>query len=174
LPADAIADGVGELVCAIVPDPEGPGRRAQLQRAVIEADGQAGLGITVSWPQTAVSLTSARAALALADGGPAFIAARDHAGRLLLGSDPVLAEQLVRDRLAPLDDLTAGARARLTATLAAWLAEQGRLSPVAARLGVHPQTVRYRLGRLRDLFGEQLDDPDERYWLETAVRIAGG
>jgi DNA-binding PucR family transcriptional regulator len=55
-------------------------------------------------------------------------------------------------------------------TLRAWLAEQGRLSPVATRLGVHPQTVRYRLARLRELFGESLDDPDERFWLELALR----
>ncbi len=42
-----------------------------------------------------------------------------------------------------------------------WLAEQGRLGPVAQRLGVHPQTARYRLGRLRELFGASLDDPDD-------------
>ncbi|MGZ4288348.1 MAG: helix-turn-helix domain-containing protein, partial [Solirubrobacteraceae bacterium] len=47
---------------------------------------------------------------------------------------------------------------------------QGRLGPVAKRLGVHPQTVRYRLARLRELFGEALDDPDERFWLELALR----
>ena len=25
---------------------------------------------------------------------------------------------------------------------------------------VHPQTVRYRMGQLRDLYGERLTDPD--------------
>ena len=29
---------------------------------------------------------------------------------------------------------------------------------VAAELFVHPQTVRYRMGQLRDLYGERLDD----------------
>jgi DNA-binding PucR family transcriptional regulator len=30
---------------------------------------------------------------------------------------------------------------------------------VAAELFVHPQTVRYRMGQLRDLYGERLEDP---------------
>jgi len=74
--------------------------------------------------------------------------------------------------LAPLAELPAGSRARLTETLRVWLAEQGRLGQVAARLGVHPQTARYRLARLRELFGEALDDPDERFWLELSLRVA--
>ena len=85
----------------------------------------------------------------------------------------VLAGQLARDRLAPLGELSAGARERLTATLEVWLAEQGRLSAVADRLGIHPQTVRYRVARLRDLFGERLEDPEERFWLDVALRARG-
>jgi DNA-binding PucR family transcriptional regulator len=42
---------------------------------------------------------------------------------------------------------------------------------VAERLGIHPQTARYRVGRLRDLFGDALDDPDARFWLEVALRV---
>jgi len=70
--------------------------------------------------------------------------------------------------------LPAGARARLTETLYAWLTEQGRLAPVAARLGIHPQTVRYRLARLRELFGDALEHPDQRFWLELALRARPG
>ncbi|MEA2161155.1 MAG: hypothetical protein QOD66_3535, partial [Solirubrobacteraceae bacterium] len=36
---------------------------------------------------------------------------------------------------------------------------------------VHPQTARYRVTRLRELFGAALDDPDERFWLELALRV---
>ena len=61
----------------------------------------------------------------------------------------------------------------MTATLAAWLAEQGRLQAVAEQLHVHPQTVRYRLGRLRELFGDALDDPQRRFELELALRAEG-
>jgi DNA-binding PucR family transcriptional regulator len=35
---------------------------------------------------------------------------------------------------------------------------------------VHPQTVRYRMRQLRDLFGERLEDPDSRFELALALR----
>jgi DNA-binding PucR family transcriptional regulator len=128
----------------------------------------------VRWQEAAVSFARARAALELGDGSPALIVAREHAGELLLRSEPRLAAELAGERLAPLEDLPAGARVRLTETLRAWLAEQGRLGPVAARLGIHPQTARYRLARLRELFGGALDDPDQRFWLEVALRARPG
>jgi DNA-binding PucR family transcriptional regulator len=36
---------------------------------------------------------------------------------------------------------------------------QGRRDAVAAELHVHAQTVRYRMGQVRELYGDQLDDP---------------
>jgi hypothetical protein len=172
LPVGAITENVGELLCAIVPDPEAPGRRAQLTRAVRQARAHAGLGITVAWGDAGLSFGRARAALALAPiAGEPLISARDHAGQLLLLADPVLAAEFATASLAPLAELSAGSRERLTATLAAWLDEQGRLGPAALRLGIHPQTARYRLARLRELFGDALDDPDTRFWLALALRV---
>jgi PucR C-terminal helix-turn-helix domain len=171
LPPDAIADAIGEIAVAIIPDPEGPGRRAALERAMVESGAVAGLGMPVDWAEAAVSFARARAALTLADGRPALIVASEHAGELLLRTDPRLAAELAADRLEPLERLPAGSKSRMTETLRVWLAEQGRLTPVAERLGVHPQTARYRLARLRELFGSALDDPDERFWLELALRI---
>jgi DNA-binding PucR family transcriptional regulator len=52
----------------------------------------------------------------------------------------------------------------------AWLRHRGAQAAVAAELGVHPQTVRYRLRRLRELFGAALEDPDRRFALELALR----
>jgi PucR C-terminal helix-turn-helix domain len=171
LPADAIAESIGEVTCALLPDPEGPGRRATVQRAVGEAGAVAGLGTTVGWTEVAVSFARARGALGLAGRAPSLTVAHEKAGELLLRSDPQLAGELATARLAPLAELPAGSRTRLTETLRVWLAEQGRLVRVAERLGVHPQTARYRLARLRELFGAALDDPDERFWLELALRI---
>ncbi|MGZ4285432.1 MAG: helix-turn-helix domain-containing protein, partial [Solirubrobacteraceae bacterium] len=51
---------------------------------------------------------------------------------------------------------------------------QGNAAAASEQLGVHAQTVRYRLGRLRELFGDTLDDPDARYELETALRATSG
>jgi hypothetical protein len=176
LPAEAIAETLGDVVCVLVPDPDRPGRRAQLARAIGPRH-RAALGPTVPWSDAALSLARARATLELAAegaiAGEGLIAAADHAATLLLRSDRRLAQELVRERLAPLHDLPAGPRARLTATLVAWLAAQGRLQTVAERLHVHPQTVRYRLGQLRELFGEALDDPDARFELELALRVQG-
>jgi DNA-binding PucR family transcriptional regulator len=58
----------------------------------------------------------------------------------------------------------------LRATLLAWLDHQGNVAAIAEALGVHPQTVRYRLGRLRALFGTALDDPNVRFELSLALR----
>ena len=40
---------------------------------------------------------------------------------------------------------------------------------MAEELHVHPQTVRYRMGRLHDLFGDTLDDPAVRARLMLAL-----
>ena len=65
----------------------------------------------------------------------------------------------------------AATRANLALTLQAWLRSPGQRKTIAHELGVHPQTVRYRMARLRELFGEQLDDPDGRFELELALRL---
>jgi len=43
---------------------------------------------------------------------------------------------------------------------------------MADELEVHPQTARYRIARLKELFGEDLDDPDARFELELALRAS--
>ena len=63
-----------------------------------------------------------------------------------------------------------GQSRRLAETLRAWLVHQGRRDAVAAELQVHPQTVRYRMTRIRELFGARLDDPRAR--LELIVGLA--
>ena len=170
LPAGAISEAIGELTCALITDPDGPGRRALIERAVQRSGARAGLGTTVDWTQARISFVRARAALDLADHAPGLIAADEHVGDLLLRSDRLLAAELAQQWLSPLEGLSPGSRARLTETLSVWLAEQGRLGQVAHRLEIHPQTARYRLGRLRELFGDALDNPDSRFWLEMALR----
>jgi hypothetical protein len=127
---------------------------------------------------------SAARAVALLDhvadgalGDPArldVVCADDHEIALLLGAAPDLAREVAARRLAPLDNLEDAARERLTATLAAWLADPGRPQAMADRLGLHVQTVRYRLKQLRALFGDALDDPDERFELSLALRVGPG
>jgi DNA-binding PucR family transcriptional regulator len=59
-----------------------------------------------------------------------------------------------------LADLRPATQQKLAETLRSWLLHQGRRDDVAAALFVHPQTVRYRMGQIRELYGDRLDDPD--------------
>jgi PucR C-terminal helix-turn-helix domain len=170
LPAGTIREAIGDLICALVEDPDGPGQRVAIERAIAGLSARAGLGTTVDWTQARISFVRAQAALELVAADGELVVARERAGELLLRSDPRLAAELAADRLAILEQLSPGARRRLGETLRVWLAEQGRLGAVAERLGIHPQTARYRMGRLRELFGDALDDPDSRFWLEVALR----
>ena len=96
----------------------------------------------------------------------------DHEIDLLLGAAPELAQAVVERRLAPFDGLAPGQRERLLETLAGWLAHPARPQAVADEIGVHVQTVRYRLRQLRELLGDALDDPEARFELSVALRAA--
>ena len=60
---------------------------------------------------------------------------------------------------------------RLAETLLAWLESADNAGAAARHLHVHPQTVRYRLRQLTELFGDRLIDPDARFTLQVALRI---
>jgi hypothetical protein len=177
LGGDAIAAGDGDLSVAFVPDPEAPGRRAQIDGAL---DGvAAALGPAVPPARAHHSLARARSAHRLVAEGrlpsDGVVVADEHLATLVLhGGDRALAGDLAARALAPLDDLTPAARKRLTATLRAWLDYPGQVQRVAGILDVHPQTVRYRVAQLRELFGDALEDPEARFELALAVRAGGG
>lgn len=167
--------GAPARALAFVPDPGAPGRRARLERAL--AGLPAALGPTVALTAGARSAARARRALDLRAAGvlagDGLVVAERHAAELVLHADPALAQELARSRLAPLRALRPGPRARLTATLRAWLDCQGRVDETARALGVHAQTVRYRLAQLRDALGGRLDDPEARFELALALRVGG-
>ncbi|WP_020673575.1 helix-turn-helix domain-containing protein [Amycolatopsis nigrescens] len=94
----------------------------------------------------------------------------DHLATLCLLNDEFLIGELRARCLAPLDDLSGKQRERLSDTLLVWLRLRGSAPELAAALDVHPQTVRYRMRRLQQLFGDRLNDPDERLNLEIALR----
>lgn len=63
------------------------------------------------------------------------------------------------------------ANRHLLSTLDAYF-RTGSAAAAAASLHVHPQTLRYRLRRVRDLTGHDLGDPWQRFTLELACAIA--
>jgi hypothetical protein len=173
--ADVLAGADGEGAWLLIPDPDAPGRGAALAQAT--AGIATALGPTVAPRDASRSLQWARLALRLLHAGvleagnPARVA--DHLASLIVHQDEELARELVRARLAPLEALPAAERARLIGTLAAWLAHQRHTPAIAAELHVHPQTVRYRINRLRELLGDALETPDGRFELELALRARG-
>jgi hypothetical protein len=167
-----------EVACAFVPDAGAPGRLEELARALGEQS--AALGPVVPWQDAARSAERAAFALELASDGllpeRGLFETDRHLPELALLRDRRLLDELAARRLAPLDERTPRARARLLETLRCWLDHQGHVPEIARALHVHPQTVRYRLAQLRDAFGAELDEPGGRFALALAVRApsAGG
>jgi len=172
LAAGTLSGTVDETGCIVIGDPVGPGREETLGKAA--ADSPLTLGPAGSIADLPESWTEAAAAHSIRLGGslPAqgVLRSDDHLADLVLAAAASRVDRLAARALRPLAAETPASRDRLTATLAAWLANMGSVSPTAAALDVHPQTVRYRVARLRELFGDALDDPDSRFELQLALR----
>jgi len=171
----AIAARIEDRVVALVPDPDAPGRRARIARSL--GSRAAALGPVVSLERAHASLDRAvRCAALQADGtipSAGLVDSDEHLAALVVHSDRPALHDLAERRLAPLRDLTRAQQARLRTTLAVWLRRQGSIRETATDLVVHPQTVRYRIARLRELFGDALDDPDARFELALALALPG-
>jgi DNA-binding PucR family transcriptional regulator len=157
-----------ELTVLLVPD-AGGGARPALLRAL------EGRSAVVGPPRPWVEVTASYARgmralrLGLAAPGPAAVDTEQRLSELVLRADEEALRDLRTAALAPLDGLSPGVREKLTATLRSWLLHHGRRERVAAELFVHPQTVRYRMGQLRELYGDRLDDPQTVLALTVAL-----
>jgi hypothetical protein len=174
MPTGTLAATLSPVAVLLVSDPDAPGRRKQVRRALRDRRGV--LGSVGPWTEASVSFQRAVAAWPLhARGllGPEALGeAPDHTLALLLVADRRLTADLVRLRLAPLQGLTPAARERAVTTLTAWLDAHGDVAATGIALHVHPQTVRYRLAGLREQFGGALEDPTARLELSLALRAA--
>lgn len=91
---------------------------------------------------------------------------------LLAGvSDDRLVE-FVKRHLGALADHDRARGSHLVPTLKAYL-ESGEQQAAARRLRIHPNTLRYRLDRIREVSGVELDDADTRLNLAVALRVQG-
>ncbi len=158
------------LFGAIVPDPSAPGRRERLRQHL--AGSSAVIGHVVPLEMLAASARIAEVASRLQRSDiltddPVFV--DQHLDAIIVHRDAPLLAALQQQLLAPLAAAPPGSRDALRETLTSWLRHMGDRNAVAADLHVHPQTVRYRMGRLRELFGEELDQPDRRLALTLAL-----
>jgi PucR C-terminal helix-turn-helix domain len=167
LPGDVTA--ADEAAILLVPDAGGPRRTALLQAL---AGRGAVVGPDRDWTAVAGSAHRARRARdLLTPNGRDAIDTEAHLAALLIGSDSEALADLRRRVLEPLSQLRPTAAARLEQTLRSWLLHQGRRDDVAAELMVHPQTVRYRMTQLRDLYGDRLEDPGTVLELVIALGV---
>lgn len=178
---EAVAPAVGQGVLLdmecerprmVVPEPDAAGRPELLDRALTGWSGAIGPPVPVA--DAAKSLRWAEAAVRLMERGllpgGEVLRCTEHTEALVLLQPEELIEDLAARCLAPLAHCGPAHGRRLAETLLAWLETRGGAPEVAARLGVHPQTVRYRLRQIRELWGDAVDDPDRRFELELVLR----
>jgi hypothetical protein len=156
---------VRNLSVLLVPEAEGSARVAVLdllrgQSAVV--------GPARPWLQVKASYDRAVRTLRI-PGLPAVrnvVDTEDHLAALVLTADPQALADLRVKVLEPLSATRDMSAAKLAETLRSWLRHQGRREEVAAELFIHPQTVRYRMARLRELYGDRLRDPE---WMSSLI-----
>ena len=145
--------------------------RAQLADAL---HGRAAVvGPALGWAQVPEGVRLAELAAELVGTGPAPVFADDHLATLALRGEPGALAVLATRRLAPLATVRATQRERLLETLHSWLLHWGSRAEVSADLFVHPQTVSYRLKHLRELLGDDLDNPAARFELLLVLAFRG-
>jgi hypothetical protein len=174
--AGALVDMESRPPRMLFPDPDGSGRFGGRAFSLALRGRPAAVGPTVPLAEAAQSLRWATRALGLMGRGilprQGVVRCADHLSTLLLHSDEPMLDQLRGRALAPLDTVSEGQRERLAETLLAWLLSGSNVPDVAARLHVHPQTVRYRLRQLEKVFGDALHDPASRLDLILALTTA--
>lgn len=163
-------DGASEMAVLLVPDTDGPARPVLLRSL---RGRQAWVGPARTWTTVRTSYLRVLRArrLGLSSGPDAAVDTERHLTSLVVAADPAALDDLRQEVLAPFATLRPATAERLTQTLREWLLHLGRRDDVAAALLVHPQTVRYRMGQVRELFGDRLDDPQTV--LALTIALAG-
>jgi hypothetical protein len=148
-----------DLTVLLVPSSSGRSRATLLRRL---HGRQAVVGPARPWLRAQESYLRALRTVELGLSAPdsAPLDTESHLPQIVLRADAVALDDLRRQVLAPLEDVKPASREKLEQTLRSWLLHQGRRDAVAAHLYVHPQTVRYRMQQLRELYGDRLEDPD--------------
>ena len=150
----------------LVPGNASATARRTLLRALRGSD--AVVGPSMPWLEAAGSYRRALRCAALGIEG--LVDSDEHLAALVLGADAEARADLRARVLAPLADLRPSTAEKLTDTLRSWLLHHGRRDAVAEELFIHAQTVRYRVGQLREVYGDRLDDP--AFVLDATLALA--
>ncbi|SEF53820.1 purine catabolism regulatory protein [Nonomuraea solani] len=151
-----------EPVVALVAEPEA-------EEVAAAAEGPVGLSQPCGYDGLRNALD--QASRALESGGGGVVRFGELAGQGLLGLlDQATVRAFSAALLAPLTGY--GSRADLVRSLRAYLDSNGHWDAAAQRLGVHRHTLRYRMRRVAELLGRDLDDPGVRAELWLALEAA--
>ncbi|MBE1591090.1 PucR family transcriptional regulator [Nonomuraea angiospora] len=171
LASSGTSSGERPLAVALVPD-------TVAEKVALEADAPVGVSLPCGYAPEGLNgaLDQARRALAAAPGSGQgqgkgrgrVVTFGELAGQGLLGLlDRAAAQAFAAALLAPLTAY--GSRADLVESLRAYLDSNGHWDAAAQRLGVHRHTLRYRMKRVTELLGRDLDDPGVRAELWLAL-----
>ncbi|WP_307816497.1 PucR family transcriptional regulator [Nocardioides limicola] len=155
-----------DLAALLVPDVRS---RSALLRTL--GDRAAVIGPARGWQQVRSSYLRALRVHQLTPDRSGPVDSDDHLVGLVIQADPEAIADLRTRVLAPLAELRPATAEKLVETLRSWLLNRGRREAVAGELFVHPQTVRYRMGQLREVFGDALDDPQTILELTVALAV---
>jgi sugar diacid utilization regulator len=183
----AVCVATGRTVYALLPatEPMPRDRVMALARDILEhAETTLGTTLRVAVGSTVGGLRDLPAARREVDQVLLVLGAGMHPSRVASIADvqsPAILLQL-RELAAQHPEITRGSLEEIVAhdakkgtsylqTLRAYLDAFGDVPLASARVGVHPNTFRYRLRRLVSIFHLNLDDPDERLVLSLQLRL---
>jgi hypothetical protein len=161
--------------CLVMPDPDRPGGSDRLTATLGGWTGAMGpsvpadqAGISLHWAQRTLDLMAAGH---LPRTGSGLVHADRYVPDLLLQEGWTLAEAAARRRLAPLTALGPHRGSRLALTMLECLKHGFNATDAAEALCVHPQTVRYRLAQLHEIFDYDIEDPSIRLELTLLLPV---
>lgn len=169
-----LADVVPELpgmTVLLVPDPQGAARPHLIR---LLTGHSATVGPARPWLEAQSSVRRVIRVHELCRPAGGVVDTEDHLASVVVTADPGALADLRARALAPLAGERGAAAAKLVETLRSWLLHHGRREDVAAELFVHPQTVRYRMARLRELYGDKLKEPEWVLALTIALAVPVG
>jgi purine catabolism regulator len=159
--------------CLLLPRPDScvvivPDRLTDQVLAVVTASVPVGVSEAGTLEDAGQGLAQAEQALAAARRTGGVLYYGELPGQGLLGMlDPAAARGFADTLLAPLAH-----EPELVASLRAYLAANGQGEAAARALGVHRHTLRYRIRKIAELLGRDLDDPGARaeLWIALSIR----
>ncbi|MGE3149863.1 MAG: helix-turn-helix domain-containing protein [Pseudorhodoplanes sp.] len=80
-------------------------------------------------------------------------------------------QKFLQKTVGPVADHDRAHKTEFLSTIEAFLQANSRLQTAADALGIHVSTLRYRLGRIQDVLGIDLDDANARFSLDLGIRM---